>query len=137
MVCSFPLWYLGFRTFLFFGFFWFCHNILLFVPHNSILTLPFLFLLSSSNILLFNPTFLLPLFTHPLSLFLSPCSAGNGAGSSGFSAGAFALCSSAGPRVDPQSMPVCCAGGLWHGLSGAEEVHPQGLSSQVGLKKKF
>lgn len=55
---------------------------------------------------------------------------GDGAGSSGFSAGAFALCSSTGPCADPQSVPVCRAGGLWHGLSGAEEVHPQGPSSQ-------
>ncbi len=42
------------------------------------------------------------------------------------------MCPSTGPRVDPHSVSVCSAGGLWHGLSGAEEVHPQGLSSQVG-----
>lgn len=56
---------------------------------------------------------------------------GDGAGSSGFSAGAPAMCPTAGPCVDPHPVPVCSAGGLWHGLSGAEEVHPQGPGSQV------
>lgn len=41
------------------------------------------------------------------------------------------MCASSGPRVDPHSVSVCGAGGLWHGLPGAEEVHPQGPGSQV------
>lgn len=36
-----------------------------------------------------------------------------------------------GAGVDPHAVPVCGAGGLRHGLPGAEEVHPQGLGSPV------
>lgn len=43
------------------------------------------------------------------------------------------MCPSTGPRVDPHSVSVCSASGLWHGLSGAEEVHPQGPGSQVQM----
>lgn len=72
------------------------------------------------------------------SLHSAPwCCEGDGAGSSGFSAGAPALCPTAGPCVDPHPVPVCSAGGQWHGLSGAEEVHPQGPGSQVQDRLSF
>lgn len=38
---------------------------------------------------------------------------------------------SSGPRADPHPVPVRGAGVLWHGLPGAEEVHPQRPGSQV------
>lgn len=47
------------------------------------------------------------------------------------------MCPSTGPGVDPHSVSVCRAGGLWHGLPGAEEVHPQGPGSQVGDRELF
>lgn len=74
---------------------------------------------------------------HPRSLPFCPCPEGDWAGPSRFSAGAFAMCPSTGPGVDPHSVPVCRAGGLWYGLSGAEEVHPQGPGSQVGDRERF
>lgn len=56
---------------------------------------------------------------------------GDGAGSSGLSSGAPAMRPPTGAGVDPHAVPVCGAGGLWHGLPGTEEVHPQGLGSPV------
>lgn len=64
----------------------------------------------------------------PLST-LSPCGEGDGAGPSRFPAGASAMRPSAGPGADPHPVPVRGAGGVWHGLFGAEEVHPQRLGS--------
>lgn len=57
------------------------------------------------------------------------CSTGDRAGSSGFPAGAFAV--STRPNFDLHSVPVCRPGGLWDGLSGAEEVYPQRPGSKV------
>lgn len=47
------------------------------------------------------------------------------------------MCPSTGPGVDPHSVSVCRTSGLWHGLSGAEEVHPQGPGCQVGGRELF
>lgn len=47
------------------------------------------------------------------------------------------MCSSTGPGAGPHSVSVCGTGGLWHGLSGAEEVHPQGPGRQVGEQHLF
>lgn len=105
--------------------------------HIQITPLFLFYIIYSFFLLLVAPTFLFSSTVSP-----SPCCEGDGAGSSGFPTGASAMCPSTGPRVDPHPVPVCSAGGLWHGLSGAEEVHPQGLGSQVGdsfsrcLKKK-
>lgn len=68
---------------------------------------------------------------HLPSLPLSSYAEGDGTGSSGFSTGASAMCPTTGPSVDPHPVPVCSPGGLWYGLPGAEEVHPQGPCSQV------
>lgn len=67
----------------------------------------------------------------PSSLASVSCCEGDGAGSSGLSPGASAMCPPTGAGVDPHPVPVCGAGGLWHGLPGTEEVHPQGLGSPV------
>lgn len=84
-----------------------------------------------SCFLLFIPIFVFALFTHPFFCFCLR-SVGDGAGSSRFSAGAFAMRSSSGSSVDPHAVSVRCAGGMWHGLPRAEEVYPPGPGSQVG-----
>lgn len=44
---------------------------------------------------------------------------------------------STGSSVDPHSVSVCCAGGMWHGLPGAEKIHSQGPGSQVEDRELF
>lgn len=44
---------------------------------------------------------------------------------------------STGSSVDPHSVSVCGAGGMWHGLPGAEKVHSQGPGSQVEDRDLF
>lgn len=63
------------------------------------------------------------------------CSAGHRAGSSGLSSGAVKMCLPTRARVDSHSVSVCCAGGLWYGLSGTEKVHSQRPSCQVCTKR--
>lgn len=78
----------------------------------------------------------LPLSLSLFCFHLPPSSPeGDRAGSSGIPAGAAALRPSAGPGVDPHPVSVRGAGGLWHGLPGAEEVHPPGPGSQVGSRQ--
>lgn len=70
-------------------------------------------------------------WSHQFFLSLPPRCEGDGAGPAGLPAGASALRPSAGARAHTHPVPVRLADVLWHGLPGAEEVHPPGPGSQV------